>query len=287
MIVRLCDTPATRRPQGIPRRPQGARCAFSRAATGEERTCVPDDTTTPPRPQPEQQARHGAQSLPRAGQGAFGPGSAQAQPAQAQRPFAAPEQTPAPAQVQVRVQERPVREKSASGSFVEFVVVVAVAIALAWFITNFVVKPYEIPSESMEDTIMTGDRVLSERVSYLGASPAQGDIVTFTDVEDPTRVLIKRVVAVAGQQVELKDGSVYVDGSRLSEPYTDDKQSLPLVNTHDISYPYTVPEGCIWVMGDNRTNSSDSRYFGAVPVANVTGHAFFRYWPLERIGPLG
>ena len=189
-----------------------------------------------------------------------------------------------PVQVQVRQQKK---KGSVLGSFTEFVIVVAVAIALAWFITNFVVKPYEIPSESMEDTIMTGDRVLSERISYLGTSPAQGDIVTFTDVEDSSRVLIKRVIAVAGQQVDLKDGSVYVDGSKLDEPYTDDKQSLPLASGHDVSYPYTVPEGYIWVMGDNRTNSSDSRYFGAVPVANVTGHAFFRYWPLERIGPLG
>ncbi len=201
----------------------------------------------------------------------------------------APRSTPqaagaSPVQVQVRQQKK---KGSVLGSFTEFVIVVAVAIALAWFITNFVVKPYEIPSESMEDTIMTGDRVLSERISYLGTSPAQGDIVTFTDVEDSSRVLIKRVIAVAGQQVDLKDGSVYVDGSKLDESYTDDKQSLPLASGHDISYPYTVPEGYIWVMGDNRTNSSDSRYFGAVPVSNVTGHAFFRYWPLERIGPLG
>ena len=196
-------------------------------------------------------------------------------------------QAQAPAQMQVQVQVRPPQKKSASGAFIEFVVVVAVAIALAWFITSFVVKPYEIPSESMEDTIMTGDRVLSERISYMGSSPAQGDIVTFTDVEDPTRVLIKRVIATAGQQVDLKDGSVYVDGSKLDEPYADGKQSLPLVNERDISYPYTVPEGYIWVMGDNRTNSSDSRYFGAVPVSNVTGHAFFRYWPLDRIGGLG
>ena len=179
------------------------------------------------------------------------------------------------------------KKRSAFGALVEFVVIVVVAVGLAFLITNYVVKPYEIPSESMEDTIMAGDRVLSERISYANGSPKTGDIVTFTDVENPDRVLIKRVIATAGQQVDLKSGSVYVDGAKLEEAYTDGKQSLPLSNTHDISYPYTVPEGYIWVMGDNRTNSSDSRYFGPVPLSNVTGHAFFRYWPLERVGPLG
>ena len=232
---------------------------------------MPDDMTTPP----WAQAERASSAQPQAAS------EAQTQVQPTPQPQAA---GASPVQVQVRQQKK---KGSVLGSFTEFVIVVAVAIALAWFITNFVVKPYEIPSESMEDTIMTGDRVLSERISYLGTSPAQGDIVTFTDVEDSSRVLIKRVIAVAGQQVDLKDGSVYVDGSKLDEPYTDDKQSLPLASGHDVSYPYTVPEGYIWVMGDNRTNSSDSRYFGAVPIANVTGHAFFRYWPLERIGPLG
>lgn len=176
------------------------------------------------------------------------------------------------------------KKGSALGALAEFVIIVAVAVGLAFLITNYVVKPYEIPSESMEDTIMPEDRVLSERISYMNSSPQTGDIVTFTDVENPDRVLIKRVIATAGQQVDLKDGSVYVDGTKLEEPYTDEKQSLPLSNERDISYPYTVPEGSIWVMGDNRTNSSDSRYFGPVPLSNVTGHAFFRYWPLERIG---
>ena len=232
---------------------------------------MPDDMTTPPWTQAERASSAQPQAT----------SEAQTQVQPTPQPQAA---GASPVQVQVRQQKK---KGSVLGSFTEFVIVVAVAIALAWFITNFVVKPYEIPSESMEDTIMTGDRVLSERISYLGTSPAQGDIVTFTDVEDSSRVLIKRVIAVAGQQVDLKDGSVYVDGSKLDEPYTDDKQSLPLASGHDVSYPYTVPEGYIWVMGDNRTNSSDSRYFGAVPIANVTGHAFFRYWPLERIGPLG
>lgn len=163
--------------------------------------------------------------------------------------------------------------------------VVVVALVLAWGITNFIAQPYEIPSGSMEDTIEIGDRVLSEKVSYRMGEPSYGDIVTFHDVEDYDRILIKRVIATGGQTVDLKDGTVYVDGQALSESYTQGKPSYELTGS-TIAFPYTVPEGYIWVMGDNRTNSQDSRWFGAVPVSNITGRAFFRYFPFTRIGGL-
>lgn len=171
-------------------------------------------------------------------------------------------------------------------SLVEILIIFAVALALAWGLTTFVVKPYQVPSGSMLETIQLGDRILSEKISYYGGSPKQGDIVTFQDPEDNSRVLVKRCIAVGGQTVELKDGTVYVDGAALDEPYTNGKSSYEEDSYADITYPYTVPEGYIWCMGDNRTNSQDSRFFGAVPVENVTGHAFFKYWPISSIGPL-
>lgn len=172
-------------------------------------------------------------------------------------------------------------------NIVELVVIILIALAVAWGLTNYVVKPYEIPSGSMLDTIQLGDKVLSEKVSYYTRDPAQGEIVTFIDPEESDRTLIKRVIAVGGQTVDLKDGVVYVDGQPLDESkYTEGKPSLELEGPANISYPYTVPEGYIWCMGDNRTNSSDSRYFGPVPVKNVTGHAFFTYWPPADFGPL-
>jgi len=149
--------------------------------------------------------------------------------------------------------------------------------------------PYEIPSGSMEDTIIPGDMVFSEKVSYYTREPEYGDIVTFIDPEDPDRTLIKRVIATEGQTVDLQDGFVYVDGVRLNEPYTDGKESWPLSPTMrgiEISFPYTVPEDYIWVMGDNRTSSQDSRYFGAVPISSVTGRAAIIYWPIEHFGAL-
>ena len=97
-------------------------------------------------------------------------------------------------------------------------------------------------------------------------------------------MLIKRVIATGGQTVDLRDGAVYVDGVRLDEPYTQGKPSNDL--NSGIQYPYVVPEGYVWVMGDNRTNSADSRAFGAVNMEDITGRAVFRYWPLDRIGTL-
>ena len=102
------------------------------------------------------------------------------------------------------------------------------------------------------------------------------------------RVLIKRCIAVGGQTVDLVDGRVVVDGVALDEPYTRGLPSEPLKTALgvEVSYPYTVPEGHLWVMGDNRTNSNDSRYFGAVDEDTLTGRAALVYWPFNNFGLL-
>ena len=93
---------------------------------------------------------------------------------------------------------------------------------------------------------------------------------------------------MGGQTVDLVDGKVVVDGVALDEPYTQGKVSEPLnpAPDADVSYPFTVPEGRLWVMGDNRTNSQDSRYFGAIEESSVTGHAVLVYWPFQNFGAL-
>lgn len=157
-----------------------------------------------------------------------------------------------------------------------------------WGIRTFVMQPYQIPSGSMEDTIMIGDNLFSERVSYYFGDPKQGDIVTFDDPETPGRVLIKRVIATGGQTVSFVNGMVMVDGVANEASYVKGKSYPAVTGTSgtSIHYPYTVPEEELWVMGDNRENSQDSRVFGAVPISNVTGKAFFVYWPLNHIGLL-
>lgn len=177
---------------------------------------------------------------------------------------------------------------SIARSIVSFVIMVAIILAAFLLIRNFVVQPYEIPSSSMEKTVMTGDVLFSEKVSYYLREPERGDIITFADPAIPSRVLLKRVVAVEGETVDLVDGAVVVDGVPLDEPYTDGQPSYPLTPAYGttIGYPYTVPAGELWVMGDNRMNSQDSRYFGSVKASTVTGRAALVYWPLGNIGLL-
>ena len=179
-------------------------------------------------------------------------------------------------------------QPSLLGSFLSFVLMLAIVMVAAYLLRLFVIAPYQIPSGSMENTIMISDKVFSEKVSYYFRDPQPGEVVTFDDPEVEGRTLIKRCIAVGGQTVDLQDGKVVVDGQVLLEPYTNGRRSDALATATgvEIEYPYTIPEGYIWVMGDNRTNSADSRYFGPVPMESVTGHACFTFWPLNRVGPL-
>lgn len=178
-----------------------------------------------------------------------------------------------------------IERKGGFSSIIKFFLMVGVVVLLVLGLRTFVFVPYEIPSGSMEETIMTGDMVFAEKVSYYFREPAQGDIVTFSDPEVAGRTLIKRVIATGGQTVDLEDGKVVVDGVVLDEPYTEGKESLPLsrqANGVAVSYPYEVPAGHLWVMGDNRTASQDSRYFGAITQKSVTGRGALTYWPFTH-----
>lgn len=180
--------------------------------------------------------------------------------------------------------------KRFGGALVSALVLIVLVFVLSWGLRTFVFQAYEIPSGSMEQTIQPGDMVFSEKITYYSSTPQQGDIITFADPEPSydNRILIKRVIAVAGQTIDLRDGRVYIDGELQDEPYTNGEPTYALTPAYgtEIEYPYTVPDGCVWVMGDNRTNSQDSRYFGAVKTNTVTGKALFIYWPLNNVGML-
>ncbi|MDO5032521.1 signal peptidase I [Corynebacterium sp.] len=176
-------------------------------------------------------------------------------------------------------------------NLVEWVLVFVIALAFFLFIRAFVVTPYTVPTGSMEPTIQIGDNLFAEKLTLrFGGEAEAGDIVVFDNPDGSSGhdILVKRVIATAGQTVDLRGGAVYVDDVRLDEPYTAGR-SYPLdmqAPGAAVSFPYTVPEGHVWVMGDNRENSADSRYFGAVPCDNLIGIAIARYWPLSRIGLL-
>ncbi|MDZ4654579.1 MAG: signal peptidase I [Coriobacteriia bacterium] len=164
----------------------------------------------------------------------------------------------------------------------ELLLMVGLAFVFAMGIRTYVVMPYTIPTGSMIPTIEIGDRVLANKFIYRFQDPTSGDIVVFDDPTGTADNLIKRVIAVGGQEVDVHDGRVYVDSVPVEEPYTHGA----ITEIGDVLLPLVIPEDHIWVMGDNRTNSTDSRFFGPQPMANVYGKAFLRVWPLSRIAPL-
>lgn len=168
---------------------------------------------------------------------------------------------------------------------VELVVMVAVAFGLAFLIRTFIVMPYVIPTGSMIPTIEIGDRVLAEKITYRFREPEVGEIVVFPDPTGQNPTLIKRIIAKGGQVIDIRDGVLYVDGVAVDEPYVHGKETVAYPGSES-NYPYTVPEGAVWLMGDNRPNSGDSRIFGPQPIDAIGGRGFFTYWPPERMGSL-
>jgi signal peptidase I len=168
---------------------------------------------------------------------------------------------------------------------IETALLVLLAFVIAFAIRTWLVEPFIVPTGSMLPTIQLNDRVLAEKVTYRFIRPPHyGDIVVFPDPKGEHPHLIKRVIATAGQVIDLRGGHVFVDGQELVEPYTHGLPTVPL--TADYKFPYKVPAGDIWVMGDNRTNSGDSRVFGPIAASEVQGHAIWTYWPLNRFGQL-
>ena len=200
--------------------------------------------------------------------------------------------------------------KPRRGGILELALVVATALLLAFAVQAFAMKPYRIPSPSMEPTLDVGQRVLVNRIpTRLGSHPKVGDIVVFrppagADSETcgarnqgdgtstPCTVdlpggrshdtFIKRVVGVAGDRIEIRGGHVIRNGVRQAEPFARSCTATDCTFAHAI----TVPAGSVYVMGDNRGNSSDSRIWGPVPTEWVIGKAFATYWPPRRVGSL-
>jgi signal peptidase I len=154
------------------------------------------------------------------------------------------------------------------------------AVVLAFVIITFVVQAFFIPSGSMEPTLHIGDRILVAKFYYRLTSVQRGDVIVFRYPLNPGKDFVKRVVGLAGDRVELRQGVVFLTGQPrpdLTPPGGDPACAQ--------NYgPKTVTPDHLFVMGDNRCNSEDSRFFGLVPVQNVVGRAFIIYWPPTRIG---
>lgn len=164
--------------------------------------------------------------------------------------------------------------------------VVVTAVILALIIRAFVVQAFKIPTGSMRPTLVEGDRILVNKFIYRFKKPQRGDVVVFKYPEDTKKDFIKRLIAVGGETVQIKDGNIWIDSVPVEKPQ----------KIHQIYYynkpetPYgaegvkvEVPEGNFFVLGDNSASSRDSRYWGFVPKKYLIGKAFLIYWPLNRI----
>jgi signal peptidase I len=163
-------------------------------------------------------------------------------------------------------------------NIIEWVAIVVGAFAVALVIKTFFVQAFYIPSESMFPTLTEDDRVLVNKLSYELHEVNRGDLVVFerppNEPESDVKDLIKRVVALEGETIEERGGQLYIDGEVLDEPYLEDG-----VESHNLT-KVEVPEGHVFVMGDNRGASRDSRYFGPIDTDLIVGRAFVKVWPL-------
>jgi signal peptidase I len=174
-------------------------------------------------------------------------------------------------------------KKKRKAGLAELVLTAFVAFVLVFgFVRPFIVEAYRIPSESMVPTLEVGDRLLANKFIYRFFEPERRDIVVFDSVdEDDDQTLIKRVVGLAGDEIQVQGGVLYVNGEAQEEPYLNDTDQ-----SRSFYGPTVVPEGHIFVMGDNRGNSADSRVFGPLPLENLKGEAFIRFWPVSKISSI-
>ncbi len=177
--------------------------------------------------------------------------------------------------------EPKVEKKKPRGTALVFetLTVLVLGVLLALGLHVFVTQVYAISGQSMEPTLHNGERVVIHKLSPSIVGLEQGDMVIFTSPDDDKKNLIKRVIAVAGDEIEINRDVVFVNGESLDEDYT--RRGLDRISS-EVS-PRKVPAGHIYVLGDNRPASQDSRHFGFVPVASIKGKVFLRLWPLDTI----
>lgn len=188
------------------------------------------------------------------------------------------------------------REKSKLREYLESM---AWALVLAFIIRSCIIQAFEIPSGSMEDTLLVGDRLFANKFIYglkipftdkrilKLRDPQQGDIIVFEFPEDRSKDFIKRVIGVPGDVIQVSDKKVYVNGVRYQNPHEVHKDAFvmpPQMGPRDYFGPYTVPAHSYFMMGDNRDNSYDSRFWGVIKDSDIKGKAFIKHWSWDHDG---
>ena len=164
-----------------------------------------------------------------------------------------------------------------NSELLEWIKAILIAIVVAFLIRTFLIENVEVNQISMNPTFYEGDRVIISKLSYKFGEPELGDIIVFIP-PNQKQPYIKRVIGVEGDTVAIKNGELYINGKLIEEPYIKEKMTQDFQETH-------VPEGTVFVMGDNRNYSKDSRNpsVGFIPIENIWGKVKFRYWPLAKI----
>ncbi len=182
---------------------------------------------------------------------------------------------------QGKVQEEPEAGTSALKTLAhwlrEVLETIIPAVIIALVINLFLAQATQVYGQSMEPNLHHSQRLVVEKVSYHFHGPRRGDVVVLKSSKHDSELLIKRVVGLPGERVEIHDGLVYIDGVPLAEPYLTQR-------TGGHIEPIVVPPLHVYVLGDNRSFSNDSRSFGPVPLENIVGRAWISYWPLNQTG---
>lgn len=162
-----------------------------------------------------------------------------------------------------------------------------IAAVIAIFIRTYLIGPYKIPTGSMKPTLLEGDRIFVDKITYRFRPPKRGEVIVFKYPLDRKKDFVKRLIAVGGEEVEIREGSLFVNGRKLEEPIQ--IVSWQYYNRNDWAYGkegqiIKVPLDNFFVLGDNSGQSSDSRNWGFVPKTNLIGRALVIWWPLDRLG---
>jgi signal peptidase I len=196
-----------------------------------------------------------------------------------------------------RIEESKKTEGKKKSKIREYIEAIIFAILIALFITTFIVKTYKIPSGSMKPTLLVGDQIMVSKFIYgvkipyfrktliPVSDPKRGDIVVFIYPGDRSKDFIKRVIGLAGDTIEIRDKKILLNGRPYSDSfgvYSDNAIFPREINVRDNFGPVTVPPDSIFVMGDNRDESLDSRFWGFVPLKDVEGKAFIIYWSWDK-----
>lgn len=168
--------------------------------------------------------------------------------------------------------------------FLDIFQTIVISLAVFVILYQFAAQPHKVRGTSMEPNYHDGEYILTEKVRYYFEDPQRGDVVVFKFPNNKELDYIKRIVALPGETVSIRDNSIFIDGRELSEAYLAPGTFTSGHSAISNGGSFNVPAGEYVVMGDNREHSSDSREWGAVPREDVVGRAFFRYWPPSDIG---